>query len=210
MSGQPVELVQREGGELVEATLLDGLTAKDLLVVERAWAPTRAGLIAELLKRGVPRPEWPQSVHWDWSRKAPELHLLQASGFGIVTGSEWQGALMTKTAACVARLKDDSGKPLVYVDFLEAAPWNWRVKPLGQVGRFKGVGALLFREAVLQSMREGFHGRVGLHSLPQAESFYDQECGMTRVAPDPKKQNLVYFEFTRQQAQRFLQKGSKP
>lgn len=210
MNGNGVELIRREGGEFVEATLLHGLTPKDLLVVERAWAGERARLIAELLKRGTPRPDWPQSVHWDWSRKAPDLQFLEATGYGIVFEDEWQGVMLTKTAACVAQLKDDAGKPLVYVDFLEAAPWNWRIAPLDQVSRFKGVGPLLFREAVNQSMQEEFQGRVGLHSLPQAESFYEGACGMTRVGPDPKKQNLVYFEFTRQQAQRFLQEGSTP
>jgi hypothetical protein len=37
-------------------------------------------------------------------------------------------------------------------------------------------------------------GRVGLHSLPQAEDFYSR-CGMTRIGPDPSDNDLVYFEY---------------
>ncbi|VTR96316.1 Uncharacterized protein OS=Methylomonas sp. FJG1 GN=JT25_10440 PE=4 SV=1 [Gemmata massiliana] len=37
-------------------------------------------------------------------------------------------------------------------------------------------------------------GRVGLHSLPQAEDFYNR-CGMTRIGPDPHYYDLVYFEY---------------
>lgn len=52
-------------------------------MVERAWAEHRARLIAELSERGVSRSDWPQSLHWNWEAKAPELLLLQASCAGI-------------------------------------------------------------------------------------------------------------------------------
>ncbi|MBX3394283.1 MAG: hypothetical protein KF841_02830 [Phycisphaerae bacterium] len=115
--------------------------------------------------------------------------------------------MLTKTASHFARLAEDKGKPLVYIDYLEAAPWNWRVQPLGLERRYKGVGSILFREAVKQSFDEGFHGRVGLHALPQADTYYEKVCGMTAVGRDPKKQNLLYFEFSRGRAQKFLDDG---
>lgn len=207
MSTRNIELVRRDPPGYAAAVLHEGLRTSDVLVVERAWAEHRARLIARLNERNVPRSDWPQSLHWNWEAKAPELLLLQASCAGIFGEDRWQGLMMTKTATHAAALAPDAGKPLVYVDFLEAAPWNWRIRPLGQEPQFKGVGTLLFKEAVEQSIREGFHGRVGLHALPQAESFYETAIGMTRVAPDARKQNLVYFEFTRQQAQRFLSGG---
>jgi hypothetical protein len=37
-------------------------------------------------------------------------------------------------------------------------------------------------------------GRVGLHSLRQAEDFYAR-CGMTRIGPDPNYYDLTYFEY---------------
>lgn len=84
MSGYAVELIRREDDAVVEATLLDGMRPDDLLLVERAWSRRRLRLYEELLRNGVPREDWPESLHWDWSKKAPELRLLQASGFGIV------------------------------------------------------------------------------------------------------------------------------
>lgn len=58
----------------------------------------------------------------------------------------------------------------IYVDYLESAPWNLKngVEP----PRFLGVGTVLLIEAVRMSADAGFEGRVGLHSLPQAEAFY--------------------------------------
>lgn len=208
MTERRVDLIRREDDALVEARLLDGLVPEDLLLVERVWGPARLRLLEALLGKGVPRQAHPESLHWDWSKKAPELKLLEARGFAITCQEEWQGAMLVRTASHFTRLEADRGKPLVYGEYIEAAPWNWKVPELGQVSRFRGAGSLLFREAVLESVRQGFHGRVGLHALPQAESFYEG-AGMTRVGPDAWKQDLIYFEFTRDQAQRFLKGGSK-
>ena len=207
MSKSRVDLVRRSDGSLVEATLVDGVEPSDLIVVERAWTIVRARLIGRLRAAGVPRKEWPESWHWNWERKAPELAQLAASGFGILSDEDWQGLMLIKTAPYVARIEGDRGKPLVYVDYLEVAPWNWRIPALGEGGRYKGVGSILFREAVKMSLEEGFHGRIGLHALPQAEAFYDGVCGMTALGRDPRKQDLVYFEFSREQARNFLEKG---
>jgi hypothetical protein len=49
----------------------------------------------------------------------------------------------------------------------------------------------------------GYEGRIGLVSLPRAEGFYEQRIGMTRYAPDPDHQNLVYFELTLESVDRF-------
>jgi hypothetical protein len=66
------------------------------------------------------------------------------------------------------------------------------------------VGTRLFEAAVQHSMEEGFHGRLGLHALPGSEGFYVNGCGMTPVGRDPHKQNLLWCEFTPQQAERYL------
>ncbi len=193
---------------MVAAELHDALRRADLELIERSWASDRARIMAELLRADVGRQSWPESLHWDWSRKAPELDLLAVRGFGLFCDRVWQGTMMTRTVGHDAKLKEDHGKPLVYIDFLEAAPWNWRVASIGQERRLKGVGAVLMREAVVQSIDEGFQGRVGLHALPQAEQFYSRVCGMTRVEVEPGGGPLVYFEFTRAQSKAFLQGGS--
>ncbi len=106
-------------------------------------------------------------------------------------------------------LEMDQGRPLVYIDYLEVAPWNWKIPELNREGLFRGVGSVLFWKAVKQSEEEGFHGRVGLHALPQAELFYEKAMGMERLGPDPSKQDLLYFELSRQKAQSLLMRGDQ-
>ncbi len=206
MSSVPIQIQRRETRSFVEASLLEGMVPQDLLVVESEWSEQRSLVLQELLGRGVDRAKWPQSVHWNWARKAPLLGLLETSGFGVVCEQRWQGVMLTKTASAFARLPADRGKPLVYVDFLEVAPWNWVIPEIDRRGQFRLIGPTLFWTAVQQSLAEGFQGRVGLHSLPQAESFYEK-CGMTALGRDAEKQNLLYFELSRESAERYLQTG---
>ena len=44
---------------------------------------------------------------------------------------------------------------------------------------------------------------MALHSLPQAERYYRDVCGMTDLGPDPAYDNLRYFEMTAEQAAEF-------
>lgn len=201
-----ISIQVRASGDFLSATILDGLEPTDLLIVEREWGPVRSELTKELLAACVDRREWPQSLHWDWSKKAPELRLLESSGFGVVCEKKWQGVMMTRTASFLARLKADRGKPLVYLDFLEVAPWNWVIHEINHPGLFKTIGLQLFWRAILQSLDEGFKGRVGLHSLPKAENFY-RKCGMVEVGYDAAKQGLMYFELTQEGAEKFLTDG---
>ncbi|MFC1759423.1 GNAT family N-acetyltransferase [Planctomycetota bacterium] len=207
MSTDTIELVRRADGEFVEASLYEGMKPEDLVIVEREWGPVRSLLMQELFQSGVPRPTWPESLHWDWGKKGPELKLLESSGFGNVCEKNWQGVMLTKSASHFSKAPNDKGKPLVYIDYLEAAPWNWKVTGIARMGDFRGVGSVLFRQAVLQSVTEGFHGRVGLHALPQAAQFYEKGIGMTDFGPDSSKQGLPYFELQSDEALRFLDGG---
>jgi hypothetical protein len=205
MNGSPIHIFRRAKQELLVATLRTGIKPEDLVAIEREWGPFRVKLRQELTKRGIERKKWPQSLHWDWSGKGPDLKLLESSGYAIDYQGATQGIMLTKTASYVSRL--DKGKPLVYIDYLEAAPWNWNITELQQTGEFRGIGAAMFFVAISQSETEGFHGRVGLHALPQAESFYAGSCRMANLGPDPAKQSLPYFELSQAEAQKHLRDG---
>jgi len=97
-------------------------------------------------------------------------------------------------------------KPLIYIDYLENAPWNRKELDCDQA-RITGVGQLLIRAAIELSINEGFAGRIGLHSLPQADSFYAKTCGMTDLGVDSSKEGLKYFETTPEQSKAFIAKG---
>jgi len=206
-AAKPDHLVRREDGAIVEASLYIGLEPEDLLMIERQWSPIRQQVFHALLARGVPKGRWPQSLHWDWQRKAAELRLREASGVALDYDVAWQGAMLTKSASHFARLPSARGKPLVYVDYLETAPWNWRIAALDQEGTYKGVGSVLIREALELSLAEGFHGRIGLRALPQAERFYSEVWSMAPMGPAAAKQNLVYFGLSGESAPKLLDDG---
>jgi GNAT superfamily N-acetyltransferase len=82
--------------------------------------------------------------------------------------------------------------PLVYVEALSSAPWN-RVE-IERPPWLRGVGRRLMEYARLRSVELGYQGRLALHSLPQAEGFY-QRLLLPDYGPDPEKDDLIYFEY---------------
>src|SRR5258708_27553518 len=106
-----------------------------------------------------------------------------------------QGLMMVDLARHQARLPPDVGKPLVYIDYLESAPWN--VKPMVDVPRYAGIGAVLVNVAVQVSIDEGFHGRTCMHSLANTASFYENRSQTIPSVFDSTKQNFSYFMMTR-------------
>jgi hypothetical protein len=120
---------------------------------------------------------------------------------GIQCEDEWQGFLIAFTD-WECRLPEQENQGMVYVDYLSTAHWN--LSGFTATPRFRGVGLLLIREAVKISHAMGYEGRIGLHSLPQAEGFYRGRCGMNDVGKDKRYYNLRYFEMTAAQAEAFL------
>ncbi|SEF10966.1 hypothetical protein SAMN05444161_8508 [Rhizobiales bacterium GAS191] len=190
-------------GDSVEAELRDAIEDAQLVDWQTKWQPALFAVLQELTRKGVPPAQWPQSWHWNWAQKTARVKgLLAFRGFSIIAQGETQGLAqvdLTKSA----REQSQAGKPIVYLDYLEVAPWN---RPeLGLRPRLRGVGTALVSAVVALSEDEGFKGRIGLHSLPQADDFYRRRCGMTDLGPDSAYQNLRYFEMTAEQARAFLE-----
>lgn len=99
--------------------------------------------------------------------------------------------------------KQVSGRELLYVEYVETAPWNLR--PLQNHRRYAQIGFALIAEAIAMSADSGFEGRIGLHSLPQAEVFYREKIGMTDYGPDGNYHKLCYFEFEAKEAVKWRQ-----
>lgn len=221
MSEHPTTLKDAASGRIVPAVQHDDLTIDELFDAEASWAPARVRLLQRLKREGVASRSWPQSLHWNWAKKAATLkpERLAALGdarlFGVSQDKEWQGVLWSEMCdpAGVEHTTrvGGVGRGLVYVSFVEAAPWNWDVPPVppdqGKVQRrrFKGLGGQLMECAVRWSEQQEFRGRVGLHALPQAEVFYRKDCGMTDLGPDAGYSGLRYFELTEEQAKRFME-----
>ncbi len=189
------------------AELLHAITEQQLADWEGEWVPELFKAMQRLRRADVERRQWPQSRHWDWRKKAAVLQgMLANPGFSIVCDGLTQGMMIVDTVKHQARIEGQQGKHLVYVMFVENAPWN-RAE-LFDPPRYRGVGSILIRAAVALSEELEFHGRIGLHSLPQANEFYANTCGMTDLGADPEHDSLRYFEMTPEQAQAFIAKGA--
>ena len=201
-----VHLFNVERGAPEAAKLLDAITEEQLADWEGEWLPELFRGMQRLRRAGVERRHWPQSRHWDWRRKVAALQgMLANPGFCIVCDGMTQGMMIVDTVKRRCRLERQEGQHLVYVEFVENAPWN-RAELLGPP-RYRGVGSILLRAAVRLSEEFGFQGRIGLHSLPQANDFYANTCGMTDLGADPGYEGLRYFEMTPEQAEAFIEKG---
>jgi len=199
-----IYLLDAATGEPVEAELRDRVEQQHVNDWNRAWRPALEAALKELADRGVQRHQLPQNRHWNWEAKMASVQgLLGHRSFCVVASGLTQG-LMRVDLTRTARMAVHSGKPLVYVDYLETAPWN---RPeLAISPRLRGVGMALITAAVSLSVEEGFHGRIGLHSLPQADEFYRNKCKMDDLSADAKYENLRYFEMTSERAGAFLAK----
>lgn len=201
-----VRLFDVARGQPAPAQLMDSITERQLADWEGEWMPELFRAMQRLSRAGVERRRWPQSRHWDWRRKVEALQeMLAYPGFSIVCDGLTQGMMIVDTTTKRCRLDSQKGQHLVYVNFVENAPWN-RAE-LFDPPRYRGVGSILIRAAVTLSDECEFHGRIGLHSLPQANGFYANSCGMTDLGTDADYDGLRYFEMTPEQARAFIAKG---
>jgi hypothetical protein len=121
-------------------------------------------------------------------------------------GEMTQGMMILDTTTKRCRIPAQLGLNLVYIEYVETAPWNR--KELGFTPqRYRGVGSILIRAAIEHSQQTEFKGRIGLHSLPQADRFYAEKVRMTDMGIDDKYHNLRYFEMSPEQAEAFIQRG---
>ncbi len=98
-------------------------------------------------------------------------------------------ALMMLRVGYVVRCDGAAREPLVYVGFLEVAPWNMTGRP---DRRYRGLGPVMIGIAHDLSLQQGIGGSVGLHSVSAAEGFY-RRIGL-RSLDCPNEYNEVYLE----------------
>lgn len=153
--------------------------------VECEWKPEREKLVEALEKVD----EVLEHGGWNWNYKATLEGEHACWFFAITLGSAVQGMMAISRNLRPARTA--RGRKVVYVEYVESAPWNhrrWKSRP------YAGLGTRFMAEAIHTSKQLGCEGRIGLHALPSAESFY-REMEMTEY-PKEGRENLVYFELT--------------
>ena len=200
-----VPLRDVSSGTFAIGVLIERIDIEYAKRADDAWDTYVAAERARAKYKGLKIPSL-EHGHWQWGEKvAASAHLLSLPTFALESGGEAQGLMLVQTDGCFGRLPEQKGKPLVYITYLSAAPWNLRAYG---TPRFQGVGQVLLRAAIEKSIELEFKGRIGLHSLPQSESFY-QRRGMKGLGRDADKENLEYFEMTADAASEFIKKGIK-
>jgi hypothetical protein len=196
MNESRVYLQESATADMVDASLFDEVTDAHLRLWEDGWLPEM-----KAHRTFVTTGNSPEDSHWDWRRKANAWRgLLGYQSFSIVCQRELQGLMLTNDMTS-ARIPAQFGKPIIYVEFLATAPWN---RPeLRMPPKYRGCGRIFILAAIQTSIDAGFRGRIGLHSLPAAEMFYEEKCGFTRLGQDSSHQNLTYYEMTSTQADQF-------
>lgn len=194
METRPIFLADGATGAAVEAVLHSRVPAERVSATEAVWKPHR-GALGDAIEHG----------HWDWHLKVGLLANPAVRCLAIEHAGTIQGMLMLVEAGHISRHPSEWGRPLVFVEYLESAPWN--VRAAVQAPAYRGVGLQLLRAAVRLSAELGYRGRVGLHSLPRAEGFYERGCGMFALGQDPNYNRLMYFELTPEPAERLLSGG---
>lgn len=207
MNRTPIKLEDKhtrqanQRGELVDALLCLDLPSSRIADTASRWRPLWAAGLQRRRRLGLPPLE---NEHWDWTAKADWLSLGAYRSLGVECEGAVQGMMLVVTGGYVARVAPDAGLPLVYVDYVQTAPWN--DEDLVDRPRFGAVGSHLLDGAVRLGVDLGLGGRIGLHSLERSEGFY-RRLGLTAVEVerhDRHAKGLWYFELTRQGAADWL------
>lgn len=196
-----VVLQNRRSKQFEEAQLYRELDQKNFDDFEQSWKPMLEARRAEFESWAAAAEGDAQDSHWQWAEKAVDASASMADEtYAVECAGETQG-LMLVTSAAFARLEVQRGREIVYIELLSTAPWN---RPrLVKEARYKGVGRVLVAEAINLSYQLEFNGRLGLHSLPQSESWYRDVAKFTDWGRDHDKR-MQYFEVTEAQAAAFL------
>ena len=197
-----VDLQNRLTGQWVAADLFRGLDQRNFDDYTNLWKP-------ELDKARARASSWlgaaavnAQDGHWEWPQKAVAASSnMGQETFAIECDGKTQGMLLVDLTQ-FTRLDEQKNLELVYVDLVATAPWNRTNLVPNPI--YRGIGRVLIATAISLSIDLEFKGRLGLHSLPQSETWYAQQAGFTNLGLDqPKK--MLYFEATEVQARTFLE-----
>lgn len=136
--------------------------------------------------------EPPESDDWEWSRKPSTLEEGEGQVLAVRCEGDVQGLMLLnrRSQSCRSTSASSTGCCL-YVEYLEAAPWNQK----GYAGvhvRYGGIGSALIYAAVQLSKMVGCWGALGLHALPGAEGFY-RYLGFEDLGVDAVE-GMHYFE----------------
>lgn len=200
MTSHNISLRQIATGENVKALLHENVDPAFAKSADILWT----AFIAEAKTQAVANGRvlsMLEHQNWSWETKVQDSsNLLSMPALAIECNGEAQGIMMLVTDGYWSRNSGTRNQPLVYVQYLSTAPWNLPAITLEP--KYKGVGTVLLSAAIQLSLNLDFKGRIGLHSLPQAEPYY--ECHSFDCYGIDRHNNLKYYELSAESAAKFL------
>ncbi len=185
----------------VQAELRIDVTLADLATASREWQSFRQqAVVPGIVGNDLPL----DSAYWNWLEKGFRQDADDVQFLSVTCMGKSQGLMSLSRATARCRFPESSSENLLYIHYLETAPWNQPVYAGGNVS-YKGVGSALLYAAIERSVQAGCGGALGLHSLPEAEGYY-RNLQFLDGGLDEKHENLRYFELDKLQAA-ILQEG---
>lgn len=194
------QLFDNTDGEAKHAELWDSIEPAHRQQLDTEWQVALTALLSR-----TPEGQREESAGWNWFAKLRQRDgKFGTQSFAITCDGMVQAAMILDLSKA-SWLPETEGESIVYVDFLQTAPWNWK-REWQPTPRYRGLGTIMLRTAIELSRELEFPGWIGLHSLPQSEGFY-RKRGMTEFWRDPDYECLSYFEMTAAQANALLNPG---
>ena len=185
-------------GSYRKAALFTRISEKNLRDYYDHWKPYKQNRLKK-----IPFENYPDHWHWDWNAKHSNFTGQQSTqGFAITCRNMTQGMMFVK-APYFSKLPGAENHPLVYIEYLESAPWNIKEFTDSGIERYRDIGTYFLCAAIWLSKRKGYGGCIGLHSLIQTESFYNK-FKFVDLGNDENYSNLRYYEMTAEQASNLL------
>jgi hypothetical protein len=145
------QLWDRRNNATVSADVLPAMTPEQLVQTEGRWQKFRVR--ARRRRRvGVPVPE---HNHWNWDEKSHDLKFTAYRCLGIWYDDEVQGLMMISILAVQGRARAHRAKPVLYIKYIEGAPWNLKAY-VGEEARFGGVGVSLIGPPLRLAWKRSF------------------------------------------------------
>jgi hypothetical protein len=131
-----------------------------------------------------------EDSHWNWYAKASKYHTSENNWFFLKTAEGVQGVCLTYHPKDSV-LQDSS---IFYIEYLASAPWNRNSAFHDKI--YSGVGIQMIKLIQLFFNKNfGYKYGFSLHSLPQAEGFYEK-IGMNNF-PNYDKSSLRFYEISK-------------
>jgi hypothetical protein len=99
----------------LEAEISEHITREEFLLTEAKWRSFKA----------IHCPSHPPSNHdWDWKGKSAKPEAAICKFLSLKYAGEIEGMIELKLVPVSSRNPETDGFPMLYVEYLETAPWN--------------------------------------------------------------------------------------